>query len=116
MKQNQYKHMLTFYQQMTLFQAMALSRVCNPKNFAWWGAIGSAIAYGQKETDTSKRMTNFFGHSLHTATLLDKVSGFMKAEYLYKTAFPLICAQSVTYSEPGADNTLQECMAFVTCR
>jgi hypothetical protein len=40
---------------MTLFQVMALSRVQNPKNFTWWVAIGSAIAYGQKETDALKQ-------------------------------------------------------------
>jgi hypothetical protein len=54
--------MLKIYWWMTLFQVMALSRAWNPKNFAWWVAIGSAIAYGQKETDTSKQMTNLFGH------------------------------------------------------
>jgi hypothetical protein len=63
MKRHGYKHMLKFYWRMAFFQVMALLRVWNPKiqkNFAWWGAIGSAIAYGRKETDTSKWMTNLF--------------------------------------------------------
>jgi hypothetical protein len=114
MKRKRYRHMLKFYRRMTLFQVMALSRVRNPKNFSWWGVIGSAIAYGQKETDASKRMTNFFGHSLHTTTLLEKLAGFMKAEYLYETAFPLIRAQSVTYSEVGENDLLEEKTAFVS--
>jgi hypothetical protein len=60
-------------------------------------------------------MTNFFGHSLHTTTLLDKLSGFMKANYIYNTAFPLIRAQSVTYSEgTSTDDNLQERNAFVS--
>ena len=108
-----YRHLVKFYRRMTLFQVMALSRVWNSKNFAWWGAIGSAIAYGQKETDASKRMRTFFGHLLHTATLLDKISGFMSADYLYGTAFPLIHAQSVSYSEADLDGTLQERVAYV---
>jgi hypothetical protein len=99
---------------MTLFQVMALSQVRNSKKFAWWGAIGSAIAYGQKETDASKRMSTFFGHSLHTTTLLDKLSGLMNSEYLYGTAFPLIHAQSVTYSVAGIDGTLQEHKAYIS--
>jgi hypothetical protein len=114
-KQRCYKHLLKFYRCMVLFQVMSLSRVRNPKHFAWWGAIRSAIAYGQKETDALKWMTNFFGHLLHTAMLLDKLSSFMKAEYLYATAFPLIHAQSVTYSEGSTeDDTLQERMAFIS--
>jgi hypothetical protein len=103
--------MVTFYRRMTLFQVMALSRVRNSKNFAWWGAIGSAIAYGQKETDASKRMTTFFGHSLHTTILLDKISGFMDADYLYGTAFPLIREQSVTYTKAAIDGNVQKCKA-----
>jgi hypothetical protein len=59
-------------------------------------------------------MTNFFGHSLHTTTLLDKLSGFMKADYIYETAFPLIRSQSVTYSEGDTEDTLEEKKAFVS--
>jgi hypothetical protein len=59
-------------------------------------------------------MKNFFGHLLHTSTMLDKLSGFMRAEYLYATAFPLILAQSVTYSEAGMDDTLQERTTFIS--
>ena len=82
MTRTRYQHMVTFYRRMTLFQVMALSRVRNSKTFAWWGAIGSAIGYGQKETDASKIMTTFFGLSLHTTTLLDKISGFMDGTQL----------------------------------
>jgi hypothetical protein len=50
-----------------------------PKKLCLVGAsIGIAIAYGQKETDAWKWMTNFFGCLLHTTTLLDKLSVFMK--------------------------------------
>jgi hypothetical protein len=103
-----YQHMETFYRRMTLFQVMALSRVRNSKTFAWWGAIGSAIGYGQKETDASKRM------SLHTTTLLDKILGFMDADYLYQTAFPLIREQSVTYTKATVDGDVQKCKAYLS--
>jgi hypothetical protein len=65
MARTRYQHMVTFHRRMTLFQVMALSRVRNSKNFAWWGAVGSAIGHGQKETDASKRMSTFFGLSPH---------------------------------------------------
>jgi hypothetical protein len=90
MARTRYQHMVTFYRRMTLFQVMALLSVRNSKNFAWWGAVGSAIGYGQKETDASKRMSTFFGLSLHATTLLDKISGFMDADYLHGTAFPAV--------------------------
>jgi hypothetical protein len=44
MLQRQYWHVVKFYRRMTLFQVMALSRVRNSKNFAWRGAISSALA------------------------------------------------------------------------
>jgi hypothetical protein len=97
-----YTYILKFYLANDTISGHRSLSVRNPKNFAWQGAI----AYSQKETDTSKWMTNFFDHSLHS-TLLDKLSGFMKAESLYATAFPLICTQSVTYSGANTDNTLQ---------
>ena len=114
MTRTRYQHMVTFYRRMTLFQVMALSRVRNSKTFAWWGAIGSAIGYGQKETDASKRMTTFFGLSLHTTTLLDKISGFMDADYLYRTAFPLIREQSVTYTKATINGDVQKCKAYLS--
>jgi hypothetical protein len=44
MLRRRYRHLVKFYRRMTLFQVMALSRVRSSKNFAWWGAIGSALA------------------------------------------------------------------------
>jgi hypothetical protein len=38
----------------------------------------------------------------------------MNAEYLYGTAFPLIRAQSIRYSEADIDGTLQEHKAYVS--
>jgi hypothetical protein len=62
-------------------------------------SIGSTVARGQKETDASERMTNVFGRSLCVTTLLDELSGFMKAERGHGAAFPLVHAHSVTRSK-----------------
>ena len=95
MQQNCYIHMLKFYKWMV--QAMAISRVLNSKHFAWWGAIGSAIMYGQKETNASKWMTNLWSFTvcyyyIPTQTLC----GLMKVEHLhYSEPSMLLCARKL---------------------
>jgi hypothetical protein len=39
----------------------------------------------------------------HTSALLDKISGFMDADCLHGTAFPLIRDQSVACAEASVD-------------
>jgi hypothetical protein len=47
------EHLLKLYSRMTLYEIMALSCVCNPRNFVYWACIAVAVMYGQSNIDVS---------------------------------------------------------------
>ena len=98
----QKQHLRKTYERTTFYEIISLSRVRKNHLFPFFSCIGAAATYANSTSETSRRISTFFGHICSPTTLTNKCKAFANLDDLFRNIHLSLSTQLVRYRDEAS--------------